>query len=211
MVPFGAASVLPWRVRLGESDLWEVLGLCERRRRGEVGRSAVVLNEEPWFSLFFALPLPNPPNTEPRFDEEFRSGDVALPYGCALCLRRPKTVPNRLRGLELCFSTEPLFWLLLSSAAVGDVGRGGGGARFLEGVPGMLGFRTGCGASPFRILNAHVCISSAVSMFSMAFNVSSAVVLLRSTWSTSWVWNCVSTSRRWFRRVSSMACSCSKT
>jgi hypothetical protein len=181
MGPFGATSVLAWRVRLGESDLWDVLGLCERRR-GDGGRSAVVASEEPWLSRSFDLPLPNPLNAEPRFDEDFRSGDVVRPYGCALCLRRPNTVPNRLRGLELCFSgTEPLFWLLLSSAAVGDVGPEVGGARLREGVGGLLGFREGWGASPLRILKAHVCISSAVSMFNMAFSVSSAVVRLRST------------------------------
>jgi hypothetical protein len=195
MVPFGA-SVLVWRVRLGESDLWEALGLRERRRKGEVGRSAVGPREELKFSRSFVLPLPNPLKAEPKFDDDFRSGDVARPYGCTLCLRRPNTVPKRLRGFELCFSgTEPLFWLLLSSAAGGDAGPGGG-AKLREGVPALLNLRKGGGTSPLRILSAHVCISSAVSMFNMAFSVSSAVSLLRSTWSTSCVWNCVRTSRR---------------
>jgi hypothetical protein len=103
IVPFGV-SLLGGRVRLGLSGIVESREDCCWCLKGDVGRSAVELNEGPKLSRSLDLPLPNPLKAEPKFEEDFRSGDDARPYGCALCLRRPSTVPNRLRGFELCFS-----------------------------------------------------------------------------------------------------------
>jgi hypothetical protein len=82
MVPLGA-SVLGRRPWLGESDLPELR--CDSRLRGDLGRSELEPkeepSEEPKLSLFLDLPLPNPLNADPRFDDDFRSGDDARPYG----------------------------------------------------------------------------------------------------------------------------------
>jgi hypothetical protein len=165
-VPLGV-SVLgsrEWLEDSGGSGEWGVSG---RRLRGELGRS-----DGPGASRSFDLPLPKPLNAEARFEDDFRSGEEARPYGCVLCLRRPSTVPNRFSGLELCFSftttvsmwnqgrntvcaPDPLFWLLLSSAWP-EGGVIGGGAKLLEGVPVLLIFRVTGGKSPLRIRNAHV-------------------------------------------------------
>jgi hypothetical protein len=103
IVPFGT-SLLGGRVRLGDSGISDEPDVCGWCLKGEVGRSAVELKEEVMWSRSFDLPLPNPLNAEPKLDDDFWSGDVARPYGCALCFRRPSTVLNRLRGFELCFS-----------------------------------------------------------------------------------------------------------
>lgn len=96
VVPFGV-SVLGSRVWLGDSGGSGDRGVS--RLSGELGRSAAI-----GVSRSLDLPFPKPLNACPRLEEDFRSGEEARPYGCALCLRRPNTVPKRLRGLELCFS-----------------------------------------------------------------------------------------------------------
>ena len=101
MVPLGA-SALDRRAWLGESDLSDARGVSESRLSGDLGRSGD--REAPGASRSFDFPLPNPLNADPRFDEDFRSGDDARPYGWALCRLRPSTVQNRLSGFELCFS-----------------------------------------------------------------------------------------------------------
>lgn len=94
-VPLGA-SILERRVCCGDSGGSGERGVCDWRRRGEAGRS-----DEPGASRSLDLPLPKPLKAEPRFEDDLRSGDEARPYGCALCLRRPRTVPKRFRGFEL--------------------------------------------------------------------------------------------------------------
>jgi hypothetical protein len=72
-IPLGV-SVLgsrEWLVDSGGSGDWGVSG---RRLRGELGRS-----DEPGASRSFDLPLPKPLKAEPRFEEDFRSGDEARP------------------------------------------------------------------------------------------------------------------------------------
>lgn len=103
IVPFGV-SVLGMRVWFGDSDLCGPRDADESRLKGEIGRSEDEPKEAPRFSRSFDLPFPKPLKADPRFEDDFRSGDDARPYGCWLCLRRPKTVPNRFRGFELCFS-----------------------------------------------------------------------------------------------------------
>lgn len=98
-VPF-VVSMLGTRVCLGDSGGSGERGVCDWKRRGETGRS-----EEPGASRSLDLPLPNPLKAELRLLEDpLRSGEVARPYGCALCRLRPRTVPKRFRGFELCFS-----------------------------------------------------------------------------------------------------------
>lgn len=93
VVPFGL-SLLDWRVCLGELEASEARGVEDSLLNGDAGRPA----EDPGGSRSFALPLPNPPNAELKlFEEVFLSGEDARPYGCVLCLRRPNTVPKRLR------------------------------------------------------------------------------------------------------------------
>lgn len=101
-VPFGSLISLDGGGRSGEGARSDSR-LDERRLSGERGRSAEEEGGGRSFSLF--LPFPKP-NAEPRFDDDLASGEEARPYGWALCLLRPSTVPNRFSGFELCFSSS---------------------------------------------------------------------------------------------------------
>lgn len=103
-VPFGL-SLFGWRVCLGELDTSDARGVEEILLRGEAGRG----EGEPVVSRSFDFPLPKPPKVEPRLDDDFRSGELARPYGCMLFRRRLNTVPNRFRGLELCFGSGAVY------------------------------------------------------------------------------------------------------
>lgn len=77
IVPFGA-SELPRRECVGDSDLSDARAVWERRLRGECGRSEEIVGG----SRSLDFPFPNPLNAEPKFEEDFRSGEDARPYGC---------------------------------------------------------------------------------------------------------------------------------
>lgn len=88
-----ALSPLDRLVCFGELDASDARGVRESLLEGDAGGP----EEDPGGSRSFDLPLPNPPNDVPKFEDDFLSGDKARPYGCTLCRRRPSTVPNRLR------------------------------------------------------------------------------------------------------------------
>lgn len=93
MVPFDL-SLSGCRFCCGELDASDAR--VDSLRRGDPGRA--------WDGLAVSrsldLPLPNEPSVAPklcRLEDDLRSGDDARPYGCLLSLRRPSTVPKRLR------------------------------------------------------------------------------------------------------------------
>jgi hypothetical protein len=99
-------------------------------------------------------------------------------------------------------------------------GLGGGGIGGTKPPPAELSLRMvfdaelrllgrGVCRGPVAIRAAKVLISSAVSIFSKALRQSSAGFRFCSILSTSWVWNCVRTSLRWFTLTSSRDWSCS--
>lgn len=102
--PFGTSRSLEGGGRSGDGALSDSR-LDERRLKGERGRSADEVGGGRSLSLSLFLFFPNP-NAEPKFEDDFCSGEDARPYGCALCLRRPSTVPKRFNGFELCFSSS---------------------------------------------------------------------------------------------------------
>ena len=102
VVPFGL-SALVRRVCFGEFEASELREIRESLLDGDAGMP----EDDPGGSrsAVFDLLFPKLGNDEPRFVLDFRSGDKARPYGCALCRRRPRTVPNRFRPCNptLCF------------------------------------------------------------------------------------------------------------
>lgn len=115
-VPF-ALSLLGRRVCLGEAEASDARGVSDSRLDGVDGLS---VGEPGMASRSLDLPFPNPLNAALRLDDDFRSGDSARPYGWVLCLRRPNTVPNRLRlwrPLCLCDS-----WTLRSVPVLVSMG-----------------------------------------------------------------------------------------